>query len=172
MHNTSSDVSGTVIRGENQPVGTEGWGKAGERNLHETPWAHKHEALGVSKEHLKTRCYQPQIRITSNAPWKSRSERTQQHETDAGKELELKKPPPILFSPKVSLSQHDLRQEAQRTGVCWLLVASHVGSSRCIRRKDPAEPQQGPRPCNIKERGYNTRAASEKAQKETLQRFC
>lgn len=165
-------MSGTVIRGENQPAGTEGWGKAGERNLHETPWAHKHEALGVSKEHLKTRCYQPQIRITSNAPRKSRSERTQQHETDAGKEMELKKPPPILFSPKVSPSQCDLRQEAQRTGVCWLLVASRVGSSRCVRRKDPAEPQQGPRPCNIKERGYNTRAASEKAQKETLQRFC
>lgn len=43
MHNTYSDVSGTVIQGENQLSGTEGWGKSGatppkalELHLHKT----------------------------------------------------------------------------------------------------------------------------------------
>lgn len=143
----SSDVSGTIIRGEIQLAGTEGWGKAGatppkagERNLQETPWAEKHEALGASKEHQKTRRYEPQIRIKSNFPRKSRSERTQQHEADAGKELGLKNPPPVVFSPKVSPSQRDLCQEDQRTGACRLLVASGIGSNRCVRRKDSRAP--------------------------------
>lgn len=101
MHNTYSDVSGTVMQGENQLSGTEGWGKSGvtppkalELHWHKTvtregstrPWE-------PTNKSLQTRHYWPQIRIKSNAQGtaaKSRSERTQRRKADTGKGVSSK----------------------------------------------------------------------------------